>query len=584
MQTTLLMLLAGLFSACASLAGQNPAEPPLRLSCDALYLAQGMEGGRFVRSWDMVLGLEIQETGEWKIAWCEEDKARVTVEDSFGNRTADVACCYSCMNVDDVGPMSLSSRNWMPAVGSQWVSVKGEVPFAVSRQDAVSEPVTVKLVKGFSVPVALKGAGLAGGDGKPADVKATLKVKAYVDAGEKGKKRVTFELVADRNLGFREFEMQTTNGQPVIVKCQGGRNSVNVGSCSWYRALQMDEEPEGEVRVMVRYAGEPQRSMAMVDSRASLSGFGGAAGEKAQPGANGKAGAGEIGETSAAVAVQPGSGKASAVKAELHGLRVYDDTMPGNDGQPESRPKLFFDMRFEAKGGVGFGGHAIPGEQSLEVTDSKGRVLKPAVFDLNGYGLYKGMNKGVSYTVVRGTGPELASPGAEWVRLKGTLRVPMSGTKVSPVYELPLVKGAERHVSVPGMDESRGDDDDVAVAGDAPACKLWLREVARDDGGDVQVEVSMQVEDVTVDFDGFELVDDKGIRLDVNYVGGRYAITDSRRERSEIFMIRKAADMKRLRFKLKYKVEMEMAPVPVDITVGLGGPVSENKARATKEA
>ena len=570
-----MMALFGFSVMCGSLADQKTVDPSLRLSCNALSLSQdGRQQLLPVLSWGMSLGLKIETPVGWKPVWCEEDKVRVTMEDSTGNKTTGVECGYSGGRDDDPGSVWVFHRSWNPAAGSQWVRVKGDVPFIVSGQDSFSEPVTVKLVKGVSMPVVLKDALLGRDDGKPVDVKATLKVKDYVDAEEKGKKRVEFELSANRELGFRALELQTTNGKPVIAEGWGGGNSVNGDSCGWNETWQMDDVPEGEVRVMVRYAGELRRVMAKVDSRAALSGFGGGEGNdaagKATPGANRKAADGGVGETSSAA--QPGSGKVPVIKAALDGFDISGDTMWVNNGRQELPPQLVFRVRLEAKGEVGLDGHAIPGEQGLEVTDSTGRVLKPAVFDRNNTSQMKGDH--VAYLIMEGKGPELATPAAEWVRVKGTLRVPMANLKKSPAYELPLVKGAERHVPVPGMEETGGDADDVARAGDAPVCKLWLEDVTRTENGDVQVEVSLEVEGVRFDFDGFELVDDKGKSLNADSMGSSDSSGGSREKWGRYFFVRKAAEMKQLRVKLKYKVETEIVPVPVDIKVGLVGPLT----------
>ena len=51
-------------------------------------------------------------------------------------------------------------------------------------------------------------------------------------------------------------------------------------------------------------------------------------------------------------------------------------------------------------------------------------------------------DRGISYMEIEGFAPSLPSPGAEWVRLKGLLRVPVALIMDSPVYVLPLRKGA----------------------------------------------------------------------------------------------------------------------------------------------
>ena len=577
MRATLLMLvLAGFSGMCVSLAAPQIGGPSLKLSCNALYLSQGRTSELLGRPWDMGVGLKIEPCAGWKLAWCEDEKAVVTMEDSTGSKAAGVSCRYSSWDANEEGALRLYPLKWKPSIGSRRVWVKGKVPFVVSRKDAVSEPVTVKLVRDFSVPVELKGAGLDGDGDKRVDVQATLKVKS----GEKGKKQVEFELSADRKLGFRGFELQTAKGEAMIAKCWFSGDGGTPGCHSWRSVLQMDEAPEDEVRVVVWYAGEPQRVLAAVDSFTSLSGFGygegGAVDGEAQPGVGRKAEPGVPGEIPDAVVVQSVSGKESAVKAKLDGFDIKGDIMWRNVVREEFSPRLVFRVRFETKGTADFGFRPDLGEQTLKATDSTGRVLNSAVFSLSRMRPQK--DKGVSYTVVEGKGPELASPGAEWVRINGVLCVPMDELKECPVYELPLVKGAELHIPVPGMEESVVYVGDVATVKDAPTCKLWMKTVDRRAGGDLGVEISLQVEGVPFDFSGFELVDDKGNPLDVVC----YSLVDSgggdRKEWRRSFIVRKAESMNRLRVKLKYKVETEIVPVPVDIKVGLGGPVPEKKA------
>ena len=576
-----MLALAGFCGMCGSLADQKKGAS-LQMSCNALMMRC------FERSWDASVGLKVENTSGCKLAWCEEDKARVTVEDSFGNKAGRVSCCWGTAAADDdSGIAFLVPHGWKPAVGSTWVRVKGEIPFAVFLRSAVSEPVTVKLVKDFSVPVVLKGAGLVGEDGKPLDVNAVLMVKDFVDAGEKGKKQLTLELSVDRMLRWLGFELQTTDGQPVFVDNRGGGGPIMSSFLgNWSKTLQLDDGLGGEVRVVVRYAEKPRRMMAAIDSYASLSGFGGgdgrdAGGKKAAPGAGRNSEAGEGSATSAAVAVHPGLGKEPAVNVNLESFDIMCDPVLNNIRQ-DSPPQLIFRVRLESQEKVGFVGHAISGEQSLAVTDSTGCVLKPAVFDLNH--AYQEKDNGAPYMFIEGKGPELASPGAEWIRVKGTLRVPMAQVKESPVYELPLVNGAELYVPVPVMEKTGDDAGDVAKAGDAPACKLGLEAVDRKAGDELAVKVSLRVDEVSFGLDGFELVDDKGKTIDAERNGSYSFSEGSRKEWGRRFIFRKVAGMKPLRVKLKYKAEPEMVSVPVDIKVGLGGPVPEKKAGAGNAA
>ena len=574
----LMMLMAGLSGAYAAPAGDLIEEPSVRLTCHAFMLESEFRPGDS-RSWDVLLAWKVETPALWNIVWSEENKALVTVQDAAGNKAgaSDVSWdFYNARESNKEGSLKMSSHCWLPAVGAQWVDVKGEVPFAVSRQDVMTEPVTVKLIKGFSVPVVLKGAGLAGEDGKPVDVKATLKVRDYESVGEKDKKWMNLELSTNKPVGLRKVELQTAKGQPMYVEERIGGMNRSGDSCFWVNRLEIDSVPEGEVEVMIGYANEPQMVKAVVDSRVALSGFGNGKGS-----ADGEKARARM--TPASVVAQPGSGKTPAVKAELEMLKIGSDFKWVNKVRQESPLQMSFHVRLEAKGPAGFGDRASLEEQNLEVTDSTGRVLSPAVFDLRC--LSPETNNGVSRAVVGGKSSDLASPGAEWVRVKGTLRVPMVQMKESPVYELPLAKGSELHVPVPGLEENGDVGGDLATAGNAPICKLWLKKMNRSED-QAHLEICLQVEGGRFDFDGFELVDAEGKPLNVDSTGSgsSYDSNNNRWEWQGDFTIRQAAEMQQLRVKVRYKEGEDLVPVPVpvDVTVGLGGPVSRKADGAGK--
>ena len=86
--------------------------------------------------------------------------------------------------------------------------------------------------------------------------------------------------------------------------------------------------------------------------------------------------------------------------------------------------------------------------QFMEAVDSTGRELSPVRFDLGR--MAQSRDSGFSYVEIVGIAPSFPSPGAEWVRLKGLLRVPVARIMDSPVYALPLRKGASVLIPLPG--------------------------------------------------------------------------------------------------------------------------------------
>ena len=578
---SLLSVLAGFAGmCCSSLAGDAPALPELSLT----PYEWGGEADAYMPvfrdDWSMYVGLELVNRSSWKRVWNDDGKGSVTLEDSVGNRQT-VALRHwerrRHVKTDKGEVLVLDAGRWLPASGSRWVHVKGEVPVIVSPQDAVSEPVTVKLDGNAAVPVLLKGAGLADADGKAGDVKAELKVTDYEDAKAGGRKEFRLELSADRMLGVRKLEVLTVDGRS-IVKISGDRNFGRrrgrglFGKVSYYWGFraEMENVPEGEVRVLMRYAQHPRRVMAGVDSRVALSGFtGGECADPLRTGDGDKAGRAAMAGGPALPAV-PGRGPVTAKLTKIGiGYSRQDD-----DGDGRGMPlTMDFGLRLEVDRTFELFGAEASGKQSLELTDSSGRVLKPVTFDLKR--LLRNEGDGCVYAVIHGRSPELSTPGVEWVRVKGTLRVPVGKVKTSPVYELPLVKGAEKHVPVPGVEMAGNEGDDV-VAGEAPACRLRLGLVDRMENGGVSCWVGLSVGSVPFDTDGLELVDGNGIPLTYNVV--ELQRSDSE-ERIWVFQIPDAADMKQMNVRIRYREDVETVSVPVDVKVGLGGPLPQKEMK-----
>ena len=237
--------------------------------------------------------------------------------------------------------------------------------------------------------------------------------------------------------------------------------------------------------------------------------------------------------------------------------------------------QMVFEIELTSKTAAVFGGGADMREQSLEVTDSTGRVLSPAMFDLTWLKSWN-LEKGQAMISLCGTSPEPASPGAEWIRIRGTLHVPVGVKRESPVYELPLQKGAELQIPVPGMSDSGEEGDDVAAAGDVPVCRLKLEGVKEQGNGDLHAQVSLQVEGVPFDLECFEVVDDKGLPLKNAVsagVGASMGPLGQERFWLQRFKFKGGADTERLHVRLKYRADAETVAVPVDCTIGPGGPL-----------
>lgn len=576
-----IVLLCSVAAFCAgmycSLAADDSDLPSLRLACNILAVDSILEDVSdsnepvWREYWRMRMGFELENPSFWNIAWCDDDKARVTVQDSAGSRPSLLSFSY-LENRKDKRKGSGSSdteKGWLPATGSQWVRMKGTVPFAVSREDALTEPVTLKLVEGFSAPVVLKEGGLAGKDGKCGDMEVTLKVMRCREGDQKGKQFVEVHIYARHPLGVREGELMGMDGKPLMIDRQWSGIGTGADSWDWYQNWQMDRVPDGEIKVRLRYAHRPQLVTASVDSKLALSGLmAGNEQVKLHP-ASDKAV--EQDKTPSAEA-----GK-TPVTVKLTGLSVVDGLQGDNNWKPSKR--ISFSLRVEVDKAVGFARREDLEEQKLEVTDSTGGVLTPAVFDLSWMSRSEGVD--CVYDEIEGDSPGLSAPGAEWVRLKGTLRVPVARVKESAVYELPLKKDSELLTPVPGM-EDPVDGSDVATAGDPPTCRLLLEKVERRDDGDLVVKLNLTMKKMPFDFEDFELVDGKGAHLEASERGGGSSPGGDSPEWYKEFGISKEEDMDKLRFKIRYKADVETVSVPVDVKVGLSGPVSQKKAAAKK--
>lgn len=112
----------------------------------------------------------------------------------------------------------------------------------------------------------------------------------------------------------------------------------------------------------------------------------------------------------------------------------------------------------------------------MEAVDSTGRELSPVRFDLGR--MDQSRDRGISYMEIEGFAPSLPSPGAEWVRLKGLLRVPVALIMDSPVYVLPLRKGASVLIPLPGNEKGNtGKLEDVVASDDRPMGMLYFKDL-----------------------------------------------------------------------------------------------------------
>lgn len=553
----LLSVVTGFSGLCATPVDKDVPPPDILLEVKGLELQKDNpeEGGK----WNIrVKGMGLRIPG-WNIDWCEDAAACVTVEDSVGRKAAKVQ--FESWVVDQEETfVGLSPLGWLPSAGSQWVRVKGEVPFVVSNREAVTEPAAVKLLKGFSVPLVLKEAAM-GKDGFPEDVEAVLVVKEYrdvsyfEDSDGEDKKVLELEVKTKAPVGIRDFELKTKDGDSVIVG--------DWGSGEQSRLWEIKKVKEGELHAWIRYSQGLKKCRAVMDGKVSLAGCFMKENGRIAKSASRSAGA------PSSVWERINGNTNRGVMAELIRLSVENES---RDEERIDPGRMLFDVELSVNEPVVFGGAADMRKQTLEVEDSTGRVLSPATFDLTWLTSFS-QKEGVTSLALQGKGAESASPGAIWLRIHGRLRVPVATIRESPVYELPLEKGAELQIPVPGAPPAGGDGIDVSEAGDIPFCRLIIKDL-RDDKG---MRISLEVKGTPFDLDCFELVDEQGIPLkNARFSGSGRSFDPEGTERSwdQDFTIGNAADWKKVRVRLRYKTNTETVDVPVDCKIGLGGPLS----------
>lgn len=584
-----LAAVAGGFGWCSSAMQENASLPPLRLAIKALEIKESVHVGlagkdshnkwmffsqdkELRRKWNMMLKWEVLETPGWRIDWCEGELARVTMEDSAGGKVRDARSHFR--DAARKKDLMASPGDWLPAPGAQWIKVKGEIPFVVSCQEAMTDPVTVKLEKGISVPVVLKRAGI-GKDGRAEDVKATVIVEEVTKpggigkSGEQSKKMLGFRVEVPTPAGIRGVELQTMDGMPV-----GTKNHYDMGMMNWVWTMKPVEDER--LQVSVRYSRDLQRYRAVIDDKVSLSGFfSGGDGHDSHDGVKTR----ETAYSARAIPVKlspggivPAAKGEQSVMAELAGMSIESSAVPWAGPGPA---RTGFEVKLEVKRPAVFGEIADMEKQSLEVTDSTGHVLEPAVFNLAWLNS-RPTEKGTDLVFINGESPESASPGAEWLRVKGTLHVPVAVVQNGPVYELPLQKTAELEIPVPGMPDYSGNGHDVAAPGALLVCLLGVKDVEEQENGDIRVMVSLESEGVLLDLDCFELVDGNGIPLkDIEFfpIICSLQLRENKWSWRQNFKIKNASGTEKLRVLLKYKGSKETVKVPVDFMVGLRGPL-----------
>lgn len=263
---------------CAAVSGlvsgkENPEEPALAVSLDGWEMSmresQPFSEGR--QSFSMDLMVREMSSG-WKVAYGEEASFELDLKDSEGSSAEKTSCHYRDTRAfpqDNLaGTIFLRASSWLPSEKARWVEAKGELPFVMYRDSAVSESVTLKMtVKDFSVPLVLKNAGLDGEDVK-------VEVKGYYDENGLGQEEYVLRvgLHSSVPLGFLDFELDSGDENPLLAKSYGSSSGRSAQSYDWHQYFRMKGKKVEEVKVAVKYAEGLRKIMVPVSIRCGLSG------------------------------------------------------------------------------------------------------------------------------------------------------------------------------------------------------------------------------------------------------------------------------------------------------------------------
>lgn len=242
----------------------------------------------------------------------------------------------------------------------------------------------------------------------------------------------------------------------------------------------------------------------------------------------------------------------------------------------ESAPTLQFYMVLSVSEPRCFGEYARAGTQYLDVTDSSGRKLAPAELRLTCLGQYT--VDGIVYTRISGSAGELPGPDVSWLRLKGTLRVPLARLVKGDVYELPAEKGAEIYVEMPRSKGGEGEaSEDVVTAGAVSSSRIFLKEYEKieDEGREmVKVEIGLEA-DAPIELSTFQILNDKDEVLETSSGGMSYFPVESSCKADATYFFKEPGDGKKLRIRPVYRAFRKPVNIPVDIKFGMRGEIRE---------
>lgn len=260
------------------------------------------------------------------------------------------------------------------------------------------------------------------------------------------------------------------------------------------------------------------------------------------------------------------------VEAGLRSMEISCGEAGEAEEQAPRAVKLSFTLNFGVAEPFDLNGNGQAGGQSLEAEDSTGRKLGAVAFEVGN--LHTRKRGKIRATMLKGECPELPSPEAEWIRLHGTFRLPVTRDVPSPVYDFSLSEGAVSFpVAMAGPEEEQECAGDMAVAGDAGVEELSVK-VSRRLGEKWVLEV-MLWNDKGYRIASWELMDGDGKPLKTDFVNGIISRDSSRPGIGQYMAVDGGTDLSKLKIRLYRKEDMGTVSLPVDMKMGLHGTVPE---------
>ena len=256
--------------------------------------------------------------------------------------------------------------------------------------------------------------------------------------------------------------------------------------------------------------------------------------------------------------------KSSDVKVEFPVVQIG---LMDKKGESLPVPKLIFGAMLSVPSPLNFESGDKVQEQVLTAEDSTGKKLGVVTFNLGFLG--DPSRESVNKVVVYGACLRLPAADAAWVRLRGTLRVPVARERETPLYEFPLEeKEVKKDVPLSPYAE-REQKGDIIVAEEEPACE-WTVSLAERKGEEFAVRVSLGSEHRFM-IDEWQLFDGKGRKIDSSVLSFFGSVSENFQEDGYVLQFPYQGELPVLKVKLLYKQHVDIVTVPVDVRIGLGG-------------